>query len=145
MPDVTPTEGPPMNSRKIICTNCGADTGEIEGQANSNPQPCPHCGSMEKTILVKIEEEVQAKESLRGKVKDDNYRSKDKTRRDFFHGDDLHKESGKWYKKERIIDKDNDYYKEVVTDPETGEVIHECEEPLSVHRDHGYAKNKIGG
>ncbi|HUK55579.1 MAG TPA: zinc ribbon domain-containing protein, partial [Nitrospiria bacterium] len=63
-------------------------------------------------------------------------------RRDFFHGDDLHKKSGKWYKKERIIDKDNDQYKEVISDPETGEIIHECQEPLSEHRNHGSAKNK---
>ena len=27
-------------------------------------------------------------------------------------------------------------------DPETGKIIHECQEPLSEHRNHGSAKNK---
>lgn len=133
-----------MSSRKVTCTSCGKETGETEEQINSNPQPCPHCESMEKTVHIFVHDEVKldVKESLRGKAKDDSYRSKDKLRRDFFHGDDLHRESGKWYKKDRVIDKDNDHYKEVFIDPETGEINHECEEPLSEHRNHGSAKNK---
>jgi hypothetical protein len=31
-------------------------------------------------------------------------------------------------------------YTEVVKDPETGEIVHEVEEPLSEHRGHGSAK-----
>lgn len=42
--------------------------------------------------------------------------------------------------KERLIDWGNDRYKEVVTDPETGIIVHHCEEPLSKHRGHGSAK-----
>jgi len=42
----------------------------------------------------------------------------------------------------RVIDRDNDIYHEVVTDPETGEVVHECREPLSQHRQHGTAKQE---
>lgn len=44
--------------------------------------------------------------------------------------------------KQRIIDRDNDHYFEQVTDYETGEVIHHCEEPLSQHQGHGDAKRK---
>ena len=43
---------------------------------------------------------------------------------------------------ERCIDKDNNHYKEIVVDPETGEIIHQCEEPLSEHRGHGSDKKK---
>lgn len=57
-------------------------------------------------------------------------------------GDDLQRENGKWMKKERIIDRENDHYREVVTDPETGKVIQHCDEPLSQHRGHGSAKKK---
>jgi len=46
-------------------------------------------------------------------------------------GDDLHRKSGKWMKKEQLIDRAKDHYKEVVTDPETGSVVHHCDEPLS--------------
>ena len=31
------------------------------------------------------------------------------------------------------LDRERDTYREVVTDPETGELIHHCEEPLSEH------------
>jgi hypothetical protein len=57
-------------------------------------------------------------------------------------GDDLHRKSGKWIKKERLIDRTKDQYKEVVTDPETGGVVHHCDEPLSQHRGHESAKKK---
>ena len=45
-------------------------------------------------------------------------------------------------KKERLIDRAKDHYKEVVTDPDTGSVVHQCDEPLSQHRGHGSAKKK---
>jgi len=42
--------------------------------------------------------------------------------------------------KERVIDRDNDVYKEKVVDPKTGETIHHCEEKLSEHYGHGSDK-----
>lgn len=133
-----------MSSKTIKCTRCGRETGETEKQINSAPKPCPYCGSIEKTVKICVHEKVtlNLKKRIRGKVKNDSYRSKDKLRREFIRGDELHKKSGKWNKKVREIDKDNDLYKEVIVDPETGEIIHECEEPLSEHINHGSAKNK---
>jgi len=66
--------------------------------------------------------------------------SQGKTLAEGLSGDDLHRKSGKWMKKERLIDRANDRYKEVVTDPETGSVVHQSEEPLSQHRGYGSAK-----
>ena len=43
---------------------------------------------------------------------------------------------------QRVIDRDNDQYREKVTDYESGEIIHHCEEPLSQHQGHGSAKQK---
>lgn len=57
-------------------------------------------------------------------------------------GDDLHKKSGKWMKVSRVVDREKDIYHEVVTDPATGAVVHECREPLSQHRHHGTAKRE---
>lgn len=48
-------------------------------------------------------------------------------------------------RRERLIDRDNDVYKERVSDYESGEVIHECEEPLSQHVNHGSAKTRGNG
>jgi hypothetical protein len=53
--------------------------------------------------------------------------------------DDLHKASGTWRKRERLIDRDDDWYSEVITDA-GGNEVHRCEEPLSSHRGHGSAK-----
>ena len=55
-------------------------------------------------------------------------------------GAELHRKSGKWMNREMVVDRETDRYLEVVTDPETGEVVHRCEEPLSEHRGHGDAK-----
>ena len=57
-------------------------------------------------------------------------------------GDDLHRKTGKWMHLQRIIDRARNWYKEIVTDPETGKVVHCCEEPLSEHRGHGSARHK---
>jgi hypothetical protein len=58
-------------------------------------------------------------------------------------GDDRHRNTGKWMHLQRIIDRVGGWYTEVVTDQETGKVVHRCEEPLSEHRGHGSAKSKL--
>ncbi|MBZ5499537.1 MAG: hypothetical protein LAP85_24320 [Acidobacteriia bacterium] len=40
------------------------------------------------------------------------------------------------------IDRRKDLYQEIVTDPETGAIIHKCEEPLREHEGHGDARKK---
>lgn len=97
---------------------------------------------MKKNLDLALNDGVEVHDSLRGKVKDASLPSKKNPRVDFFSGDDLRKSDGKWMQKERVLDKDNDYYKEVVVDPETGEEIHHNEEPLSEHFGHGSVKFK---
>ncbi|GGC77821.1 hypothetical protein GCM10011382_04710 [Vreelandella lutescens] len=75
-------------------------------------------------------------------MKDKNFNSKKNPRYEFFEGDDLRKSDGKWMQKSRVIDKSKDKYVEKVIDPETGEVVHLCKEPLSKHFGHGSAKFK---
>jgi hypothetical protein len=50
---------------------------------------------------------------------------------------------GKIVHKYRLIDRDNDKYAEKVSDYQSGEIIHQCEEPLTEHFGHGSAKHKI--
>lgn len=61
---------------------------------------------------------------------------------EFEAGDDLHRDSGKWMDKVRLIDRREDNYLEVITDPETGEKVRDCHELLSEHQGHGSAKPK---
>ena len=129
------------DDRGICCTDCGEPLDE-EVYSIQESAPCLNCGSQKKTVELSFVDSLQLRDSLRGKIKDVTKTGKDKLRKDFFTGDDLHRKSGKWYKKERCIDKDNNHYKELVFDPETGEIIHHCEEPLSEHRGHGSDKKK---
>jgi hypothetical protein len=57
-------------------------------------------------------------------------------------GADLHRATGRWMERELVIDRENDRYGERVIDPETGEIVYLCEEPLSQHQGHGTAKKK---
>ncbi len=92
---------------------------------------------------VDLLETVHMHAKVGGKVKEQgNLPSKHRYVIEFETGDDLHKNSGKWMDKVRLIDRRNDDYHEVITDPETGEKVHECHEPLSKHHGHGSAKSK---
>ena len=57
-------------------------------------------------------------------------------------GDSLEHRTGLWRERFQRVDRDNDTYDKVVTDKETGAIIHECHEPLSKHRGRGSAKPK---
>jgi len=56
-------------------------------------------------------------------------------------GDDLHA-SGLWMHKERLIDRENDHYRERIVNPATGKEVHFVDEPLSQHWGHGSAKKR---
>lgn len=57
-----------------------------------------------------------------------------------FSGSDFWRRAGRWITKLRRIDSDSDWYDEVISDPETGKVIHDQHHPLSQHQGHGLAK-----
>ena len=127
-----------MPEFSVQCGGCNALLDETTQQ--SDRQPCPRCGSNLRHINVSVSSEVQTKEQVGSKVKDPTMPGKKKIKIEKIVGDDLHRKSGKWYKKMRVIDRENDRYVEEVVDPVTGDVIHRCEEPLSEHYGHGSAK-----
>jgi phage FluMu protein Com len=131
------------DTESVTCTDCETALPNSHIREHAS-EPCPNCGSRKKHIHLTFNEEagLTIHESLKGKVKNPSLPSKNKTRKEFFSGDDLRRRDGKWMQKERIIDKDNDHYFEKVVDPETGEVVHHTSEPLSQHVDHGTAKLK---
>ncbi|NQV16522.1 hypothetical protein HQ531_13755, partial [bacterium] len=65
-----------------------------------------------------------------------------KVRVEFVEGDDYSHAKQKYVKKSRRIDRDKNEYTEKVTDPDTGEVIHDVKEDLNNHWGHGSAKEK---
>jgi hypothetical protein len=91
----------------------------------------------ESDLKIDVGDTIILREQLRGKRKQQGVK---KPLSEFIIGADLHQKSGKWNHKHRIIDRETDRYTEIITDPETQEIIHRCEEPLSKHKDHGSAK-----
>jgi phage FluMu protein Com len=118
---------------KVTCAACGKDTGRSDTDPGAASEPCPHCSSLN-PIRISEREDVQVKEWLKGRKKDNARRSKDKVRQEFIVGDELNHSTGKWIKKDWCIDRDEKTYREIITDHDTGEVIHTCEKPLPDHR-----------
>ncbi|QWE17165.1 hypothetical protein [Polynucleobacter sp. AP-Nino-20-G2] len=118
----------------ITCSSC--NNLFLENLAGSL---CPTCGSSAKTIHVEIIEKVNARDGVGMKAK------RPGERRPYIEDLSIPEHSHSLEKivhRARIIDRDKDRYFEKITDYETGEIIHHCEEPLSQHQGHGSAKKK---
>ena len=127
---------------QVACADCGKELPAEEVRQTTSP-PCPHCGSVKRNVTLSFVDSVAPMhDSLEGKLKNTKLPSKKNPRVHFFTGDDIRHSDGKWMNKTRMIDKDKDEYSEIVTDPETGEIVHQCNEPLSQHTAHGAAKRK---
>ena len=89
---------------------------------------------------IRLEETLEFHASLRYKAK---RLGKGKPYLEGRTGDDLYHKTGKWMILEQVIDHAHDWYKKLITDPETRRLVHHCEELLSAHRGHGSAKKKL--
>lgn len=125
--------------RLVQCNKCMTKSNLEDYNAGS--LTCYVCGSSDITVNINVSDSLSlnTREQIKGKVKESGYK---KPIKEFIHGDDFHRTANKWSDKTRIIDRKNDQYYEKVVDKETGEVIHECKEPLSKHWGHGSAKKK---
>lgn len=90
--------------------------------------------------MIRLQDIVAARDSLKGKVKDTTLPAKKNPRIKFSSGADQQKSDGQGMEKERVIDKVTEHYEEKVIDPETGAVVHHTSEPSPAHRNHGTAK-----
>ena len=124
----------------INCANCGIELDEIYNPIVDDRLPCPKCGSKNRSIQRNLNEEIKVKDLKRTKSR---HSSSGKPFRETQDGSDLHRKTGQYMKKHRLIDRDNDLYEEIIADPETGQVIHHCKESLSKHTGHGNARKKI--
>lgn len=122
----------------IECADCGA---EIDGRGDTPEQriTCSKCGSTKRNYHVSISESVTARDGIKVKAK---HAGEKKPYIEDLSIPDHSRSLGKVVHRARVIDRDNDRYFEKITDYESGEVIHHCEEPLSQHRGHGNTKPK---
>jgi len=123
--------------KRVRCGQCGKELDESFSLPVAERSPCPDCGSSTRQFAVTINEtiELHSKLSMKGR--------RPRMKRPFVEqvsGDDLNRKSGRWMILVRVIDRLNNWYHEVVKDPQTGDVVHESSEPLSEHKGHGPAK-----
>lgn len=116
----------------IICSDCGY-------LLEAENIKCPQCGSELSIIVYRVTENLTLAGTFGGKVLTEG---KKKPAREFMYGADYSEKEHRYMQKERVIDRENNIYHEKVTDPKSGDVIHECDEPLTSHFGHGSAKEK---
>ena len=127
-------------------TNCADCEFSLPNDPLGNARtPCPNCGSVRRGMTEAVEERIVFREGHHVRVKRPSLPSKDKLRADAYARDEPSHKHGKTVRAEREIDRDTDTYRERITDIESGEVLHECDEPLSDHFGHGSAKGKPKG
>ena len=133
-------QGAVTMSAAVSCRACGALIDESLDTAGAQA-PCRECGSTARAFAESLTEGVMAGDHLKRHIKR-RRGGKSKPYKEEIDSDDLQRSTGRWLSLTRTIDRANDQYSEKVVDPRTGEVVHECEEPLSAHRGHGSAKRR---
>jgi PHP family Zn ribbon phosphoesterase len=129
-----------MNNKKdkTECSSCGT-TIDTTKDTETHKEPCSNCGSTIRKYHPVIEDVVHFYDGWTVKGKRRGHKKpfvEDISKPDYSHI------RQKLVHKSRLIDRDNDTYREEVKDYQTGEIIHFCEEPLSEHSGHGSAKSK---
>lgn len=120
-----------MNNNPI-CKDCGTYF-----ESNEETSRCPNCGSASKIVLAQVT--IQLNIYMRWKMLG---KKLGKRIFELISGYELFKKENRMVRKGRLIDKENNWYEEIVSDPDTGEIIHEAKEKLTDHYGHGSAKNK---
>ncbi len=115
-----------MGKPRYFCQECNK---ELE----PDQKVCPVCKSNKRRIIAIKDEGVEIGERIEAKKKRKGFKSPlIEISKGLFESGDK-KKHPKGVKKERVIDRERDKYKEKVIDVETGEITRDVEEPLSVH------------
>ena len=95
-------------------------------------------GEMEEILRhIYVKDQANVGEKFKDKEKE---KGEKKPVREEVLGDDYSRKLERNVNLKRIFDRENDDYLEKVTDPQTGESIYRCHEPLSEHTGHGSDK-----
>ena len=123
--------------RTATCAGCGALITIDPNEDPTKRTPC-ECGETARNYGIELHERITLHDRLDTKARHPDAKKP-------FHESrtgDVEQADGTWKHVERLIDRENDIYREEVIDQESGEVVHFHEEPLSAHRGHGSAKPK---
>lgn len=130
----------PAELQQVECAECGhvfADA--VEATRLVDRPTCPICGATARkgSILAQSVIQVTSDTKFVGRSSGGGRPFvKGWLKREWFHRLD------RWHRVERIVNRRDDTCDEVITDAETGDVVHECHEPMSEHRGHGSARHR---
>jgi len=117
----------------VRCGACRALLNEPSNASLAERKGCPTCGAMSRHFEANLSVEMRVRAKLGFKHKNTN----NKVVIEGVSGDDLFRKKNLWVHLERFLDHKNDLYHEKITDSETGDIIHQSDEPLSQHLGHG--------
>jgi len=126
--------------RIVSCADCGATIDEVADPPGGS-QPCHSCGSTSRRFAVEAHGTVALDSHVQGRSKHRQPDRKKPAREEWF-GHDFFRKEQRWTDMRRTIDREYDWYFEMIRDLETGALIRFCSEPLSKHRGHGSAKTR---
>jgi hypothetical protein len=89
-----------------------------------------------------MNEDVELHEFVKIKLKKEGCSHKHHIKLEMKVGEEYSENIKKYSDCYRLIDRENDKYREIIREHDTGKLIHSCEEPLSMHINHGTAKSK---
>jgi hypothetical protein len=115
-------------------TRCGACDRPLAEQGDLDPacrEPCPHCGSTSRKFIRNLSETLELNDAIRVQQRRPGVSGGPIL--DAKHGDDLHRQSGKWYIVTQVKDRLNDLYVKTVWDPRRRRYTKYQKEPLSRH------------
>lgn len=125
-----------VTEQEVRCGNCN----DVAVILNPDmPPQCRSCGSAARHFSLTISETFTAHSSIGLKAKRGG---SGKPVFELKSGDSFSRKANAWYQREMVVDREKNLYQETVTNPETGEIVHACEEPLNQHQGHGSAKGK---
>lgn len=125
---------------RVRCFPCGYrfEDAAAHAAAGNKRAPCPSCGS--KGLIIDVEDGDAATTHVMLRLTK-KLPGKGRVFRGKF-GDELHHETGRWQRITRTVDRHGDWYRERITDYETGDLVRARDEPLSEHRGRGSARHR---
>lgn len=131
-----------QDPNNVRCASCG-NLDDYDVGADDTRPPCPKCGSTAREIAVEISDEISGWDTVRvrgGRQRNEPGGRKRPYVEAVFGKRELTVSTGHVAARTKVENRRDDLYSEVVTDVETGEILHECHEPLSKHKGHGDAR-----
>jgi hypothetical protein len=119
------------------CNRCGAALEIVKHRAEDGSPLCIPCAEKERVVHVTDTDCAEGHEDAFLKARKPGSK---KPYLEIKAGESLEHSTGLWRDRVQRVDREQDQYHKVIKDQTTGEVLHECIEPLSKHQGRGSAR-----